>query len=188
MGVEQRGSAASSGQFFGRKASGLSGQCDERPCYCTDARFLDIDSGQSLLAPVVGIAKESSCSAGSGLAPADPSRPQNSCLLGQKSIPPGQKTSACQIRAVLRRRTSFSQRSLGKGVSCKRSESCFFSKILRAYLHNSPHARIFYADTPIRRHADTPTRGFAVVAAPPRYVICGFKFGIRLIAPSSRHQ
>ena len=56
----------------------------------------------------------------------------------------------------------------------------FLSKILRAYLHNSLHARMFYAET--------PTRGFAVVAAPPRYVICGFKFGIRLIAPSSRHQ
>jgi hypothetical protein len=54
-------------------------------------------------------------------------------------------------------------------LPCKRSESCFFSKILRAYLHNSLHARMFYADT--------PTRGFAVVAAPPRYEICGFKAG-----------
>jgi hypothetical protein len=57
---------------------------------------------------------------------------------------------------------------------CNPSESCFFGKILRAYLHNSLHARMFYADTPTRRYADTPIRGFAVVAAPPRYEICGF--------------
>lgn len=40
------------GQFFSRKGSGLRGQCEERLAYCADARFLDVDSGQALLAPV----------------------------------------------------------------------------------------------------------------------------------------
>ena len=33
---------------------------------------------------------------------------------------------------------------------------------------------IFARCTPIRRYADTPIRGFVVVAASPRYVICGY--------------
>src|SRR6516225_4744569 len=35
-----------SGQLFSRKTVGLRGQCDERLGYCTEPRFLDIDSGQ----------------------------------------------------------------------------------------------------------------------------------------------
>ena len=44
-----------------------------------------------------------------------------------------------------------------------------------AFFQSSILPSFHLADTPTRRHADTAS---FVVAAPPRYGICGFKFGI----------